>query len=415
MRTSLPFIIVVLCACDVAYGQNLDLTTKYASGENRGMAGVGIGSVLSAAAFDLDPSSLARAPSYFGSITELAAASKYDLNTTNSGIPSFLLDWGIGQLTIPEMTIGGSVGEGWGIGAGYVHKIAPLLQSQLRAITGSTMLNQKTSGSVDGFAFGLGGSVTDNVLCGVSIYWYHGTLTSDVQGDSHGADLDKSAFLKTKLQGWSLRGGMRYGFGPFVGGVVCETPVTLSVMTNSGFSNDGKYASLIPTQVPQTWQIPFSFGIGASYEDSAWTVALDVRTRSYQQSGIRVALYDLEGEPIWGSVTELRLGLRVYPFSKRDLPLMVGYGYLPQLYSSSTIVGKDVNNLLQVVSLEHTGRNITHLLTAGTSFRLPFGFFHAGLEYAKTQWTRLVSESTLKQQEYTEKKYVYYMTLEMLF
>lgn len=415
MRRALSGIVILVCTVGVSQGQNLDLIPKYASGGNRGMAGVGIGSVSPPSSFDLDPACLAHATQYFASFSELATASKYELNITNSGIASLLYDWGIGRLSIPEITLGGSIAEGWGIGVGYVHRISLLLQSKLRAVTGSTMLNQETGGGLDGYSVAVGGSFSDNMRFGVALYRYAGTMTSEVQGDFHGADLDKSAFLKTILRGWSVRGGVRYEFSPFVAGIVCESPASLSVAANSGFSNDGKYAPLIPAQLPESWQIPFSVGIGAAYEDSAWTVAVDVRSRNYQQSEMRVSLYDLEGAPSWGSITEVRLGLRVYPLSRRDMPLLLGYGYLPQLYSSSEIVGKDVNNQLEVVSLQHTGRNITHLFTAGTSLVLPFGLFHAGLEYTKTQWTMQISGSTVKQQEYTEKKYIYYMMLDVMF
>jgi hypothetical protein len=328
---------------------------------------------------------------------------RYTLFRQNIGNWAFDLGWNSAQYNFENILAAIPLTEKIGLGIGYMQKLNPFIENSGRAITGSSLINQVTDGTVYALTVASGVTITKNILLGISLVRYTGNVTSRLQGDNHGRELYKSAKLESALKGVNLNLGMIFKTENFSAGATFTPPFELTVGAQKQISEENSYASLFPDYDQAKWKMPWIGRIGfayAGYEN--WTFAFDLETHHYESSEVRLNLVEFGGAPNWKDSNILRAGIEFYPFRRPRWPVRLGYAYIPQLYASNKAIGEG-NNIL---SYENTKQNVKQLFTAGTTLSYTNFTLNFGLEYAWLKWHRDLQTLDSIVDDYKEKNYV---------
>jgi hypothetical protein len=384
-------------------GQNLDLLTHHASGKFRGMAGAGMAVVQGVSSVDLNPAGLAGTQHISISTSQSVKYYRYTLFRQNIGNWAFDLGWHSSQYNFENFLAAIPLNKKIGLGIGYIQKLNPFLENSRRAITGSSLINQVTDGSVYALTVASGVAITKNILLGISLTRYTGAVTSELQGDNHGRELYKSAQLASDLKGANLDISVIFKTEKFSAGVTFAPPFELTVDTQKQISADNSYAPLFPSYDRTKWKMPWIGRLGFAYTGYGnWTFAVDLETHHYESSEVRLNLVEFGGAPNWQDSNILRTGIEFYPFHRPRWPVRLGYAYIPQLYASNQAIGEGNN----VLSYENTKQNIKHLFAAGTTLSFSNFTLNLGLEYALLKWHRDLQTLDSIVDDYKEKNYV---------
>ncbi|MCI0691729.1 hypothetical protein L0337_06930 [candidate division KSB1 bacterium] len=401
MRLKSLFVILLL-NCQL-FAQNLDLLTHHASGKYRGMAGAGMAAVQGVSSVDFNPAGLAGTQHISFSTSQSTTYYRYALFRQNVDKWAFNLDWHSSQYNFENILAVIPLNKKIGLGIGYIQKLNPFLKNSRRAITGSSLINQVTDGSVYALTVASGVTISKNILLGISLARYTGTVTSKLQGDNHGRELFKSAQLESDLKGMNFDLGIIFKSEKFSAGVAFAPPFELTVDTQKQISEDNSYASLFPNYDQTKWKMPWIGRLGFAYTGyQNWTFAFDLETHHYESSEVRLNLVEFGGAPNWKDSNILRAGIEFYPFRRPHLPVRLGYAYIPQLYASNQAIGEG-NTIL---SYENTKQNIRHLFAAGTKLSYSNFILNLGLEYALLKWHRDLQTLDSIVDDYKEKNYV---------
>lgn len=400
---SLIFFIIFLLLRHPLNAQNLDLLTHHAAGKYRGMAGAGMAAVRGISAVDLNPAGLATTPHLSFSTAQSTTSYRYSLFRQNVGSWAFKVGWHSSQYNFENILAAIPLNNKIGLGIGYIQKLNPFLKNSRRAITGSSLINQAMDGSVYALTLASGVTITKNILLGVSLARYTGTVTSKLQGDNHGRELYKSARLESDLKGVNLDVGVIFKTEKFNVGVTLAPPFELAVDTQMQISADNSYAALFPNYDQIKWKMPWIGRLGFAYTgDANWIFALDLEAHHYDASEVRLNLVEFGGAPNWKDSNIVRAGIEFYPFRHLRWPVRLGYAYIPQLYASNQAVGEG-NNIL---SYENTKQNVKHLFSAGTTLAYANFALNLGLEFATLKWQRDLQTRESFVDDYKEKSYV---------
>ena len=394
--------VLVLALSFQLSAQNLDLLTHHVSGKYRGMAGAGMAAVKGVSAVDLNPAGLAGTEHIAFAVSQSTTYYRYSLFRQNVGNWAFNTVWHSSRYNFENLLAAVPLNKKIGLGIGYVQKLNPFLKNSRRAITGSSLINQVTGGSVYAVTVASGININKNILLGISLARYTGTVTSKLQGDNHGRELYKSAQLESDLQGVNLAFGVIFKTEKFSAGAAFAPPFELAVDAQKQISTDSSYAALFPNYDQAQWKMPWIGRLGFAYTEANWTFAFDVETHRYESSAVRLNLVEFGGAPNWKDSNIWRAGVEFYPFRRLRLPLRLGYASVPQLYASNIAVG-DANN---ISSYENTQQNIKQLWTAGTTLAYANFTLHLGLEYATLKWHRDLQTRDSIADDYQEKNYV---------
>jgi hypothetical protein len=395
-------------AC-TALGQNLDLTPELWSGRDRGMGGAGSALAQGTTTLDVNPAGL-------GSLDVITFATgheveyhHYSLLRENVGAWGFVDTWRASRFVPGYLVAVVPIRANLGIGVGYGTSVLPFVDNDRRAITGSSLFHQRTEGSINALSLAAGFRITDGLQVGMKVSRHSGSVTSSLQGDNHGRDVDQWARLESSVEGFGAQLGLLLRGSAFSVGGGVELPTSVTITTVESISPDRSYQSLFPPYDETNWKLPLSVTVGAAYlPDSLWSLVADVEFRKYSSSNVQWNMYEVGGTPTWKDVVVLRAGTEFHPFSPVMLPVRLGYAYIPQIYESIDARGV----AYQVTSYTNTGRNIKHLFTAGTSFSFSFLDLAVSLEYSVLTWHRELHDVTTVLDDYTEKRVGVFLEIE---
>jgi hypothetical protein len=397
----LPAPLVVTFLAWTALGQNLDLTPESWSGRNRGLGGAGSALAQGASALNVNPAGLGSLDAIAFSTGHEAEYHCYSLLRENVGDWGFVNDWSATRFAPEYVTAVVPIREHLGVGVGYGTSILPFVDNDRLAITGSSLFHQRTDGSVNALSIAGGFRIAGGLQAGAMLCRYSGTVTSSLQGDNHGRDVDKWARLKSSVEGWGAQWGLLLSWSVFSVAGRVTLPNSLTITTTKSISPDRSYESLFPPYDETTWKLPLIVTVGAECSpDSLWTLVGDVEFRKYSSSDVQWNMYEAGGMPTWKDVVVLRVGTEFHPFSPVTLPVRVGYAYIPQIYESIDAQG----TAYQVTSYTNTGRNTKHFFTAGTSCSFSNIDLAVSLEYSILTWHRDLHDVTTVLDDYTEKR-----------
>lgn len=393
------------------YSQNLDLLTIQAAGKHRGMAGAGIGIADGISMFDLNPAGLANSRYVSFSTSQSFHYYTYSLFRVNSGSGSGVLDipWNGSRYNFENLLVVAPIRENFGVGIGYIQKLNPFLKNSARAITGSSLINQRTSGSVYAITAAVGAKLGGNFSLGMALARYDGSIISKLRGDNHGRELDKAASLQSDLQGNRVQIGATFSFSKISAGLVWESPTELRVVTQRESSADSSYKSFFPNYTRTQWKLPMIIRGGLAYTGlKNCVVAIDFERHQYEKSNVQLTLYEFGRPPNWNKVNILRIGIECLLSQRLNLPLRLGYARIPQVYASNS--ASSVLNNPALVSHD-TQQNIARLLTVGTTIALAKMRLHTGVEYKKLDWHRDVQTTVKISDDYSERNYAVFVEL----
>lgn len=354
--------------------------------------------------FDINPAVLTN---YFSTNISLAANfnyNNYNLLRISEQVGGTTWDWGSSKLTFEQASVVYPLNKIFSIGVGIFQKLEPQLVNKKRAITFSDLFSQETKGGVYSAAFSAGIKIIKEISLGISVYNYFGNIESKVIGDNHGYDIDKWAYLESKLSGINFRGGMLILKDNWSVGLVFETPFNMNVIANSDISSDSYFKSLLPEYDQSKLNMPWILGVGFSFNGyENWLFEIDVETRQYKKSEVKFNLYEFGGLPVWETTNIFRVGVQYFDKEELNIPVRVGYAYIPQLYYSNNSVGVSNN----IISYNNTSRNIKNVFTMGTAVKFSFVKVNLNLEYSIVKWDRTLAVPFTITDEYGEKDFIF--------
>jgi hypothetical protein len=168
------------------HAQNTDLSFTPASGKFRGLASAGTSAANGVEALDLNPAGLAGTRRVALSIAGSTASYQYSLFRQNVGNWAFEVDWQKSQSAFDHIGAAFAISNRLGFGIGYFRKINPFTDNDWRAITGSSLFHQTTSGGVYALRLAAGLKFTEHIMAGIRLSKHSGTITSPIRGDNHG-------------------------------------------------------------------------------------------------------------------------------------------------------------------------------------------------------------------------------------
>lgn len=407
MRNQTGLLLAIFLLGHPLYSQNLDLLTIQAAGKYRGMAGAGIADGVSA--FDLNPAGLATTRYASFAVSQSFHYYTYSLLRVNSGGGVLDIPWNDARYNFENLLITAPVRKNAGVGIGYVQKLNPFLKNSARAITGSGLINQLTSGNVHALTVTFGIKFVESFSLGVALARYDGSISSKLRGDNHGRELDKSASLQSDLNGNHVQIGAIFNFSKISAGLVWELPTELEVSTLRESSVDSSYKNFFPDYTQTRWKLPTIIRGGLAYTGlKNCLVAIDFERHQCEKSNVQLNLYEFGRPPNWKDINIFRMGIECLLSQRLNLPLRLGYARIPQLYASNS-AGNVLNNPALVSN--DTQQNIARLLTVGTTISISKMRLNAGVEYKKLGWHR-DSQTTMKiSDDYTERDYAVFAEL----
>ncbi|RKY83386.1 hypothetical protein DRQ09_10145 [candidate division KSB1 bacterium] len=261
------------------------------------------------------------------------------------------------------------------------------------------MFHHNTYGSVYALTLSSGFKLKNNILIGINFYRYSGIITSKIKGDNHGRDSDKWASLENSLNGMNFRIGLIFKRKKINLGFILESPYKMNVKVKKSISEIRTFEYLFPNYNQTKWNMPLIIGAGICFKGyKNWKFNLDLEKQQYKKSDVKLCLYEFGGEPNWKDIFIIRTGIELYPFKWKNLPIRIGYAYLPQLYASNISEGKDN----RVLSYKDTEQNIKHLFTTGTTVKFSKFYLNIGLEYSFLKWRRDYNTYIFVKDDYTE-------------
>jgi hypothetical protein len=373
------------------------------------MANAGMAGVSDIVAIDFNPAGLASQHRISFSVASSSAYHRYSLFRQNVGNWAFDEGWNESRFSFDHAGAGVRLGERLSFGVGYFRKIDPFTDNDRRAITGSSLFHQTTSGGIEALIIGSSIKLSEHFMTGASLHFNSGTITSQIRGDDHGRETHKWAVLQNDIDGVNGQFGVIFKMQKFSAGITVSTASGLNAEANTQISENRDYESLFPAYDRTTWKLPLIVGVGFAYTGyKNWLFAFDFETQRFEESNLQLNLYEFGGQPNWKCINIFRAGVEVYPFKSASVPLRLGYSYTPQLYASNNSVG--VQNT--VLEYDETKQNVKHLFAAGTTLSHANFSFHLGFEYAILQWHRDWQTSMVILDDYTEKKYNIFGVLE---
>lgn len=400
-RMSAIFVALFFLLSEKLAAQNADLLLHSAFGQYRAMAGAGSALASDHAALAMNPAGLAHARGASFALAANASSYSFSLLRRNSNGTAFDLNWSEPSTAVDYASIHLATGKRWGFAAGYLRKLDPFVDNNRRAITGSVLFHQSTSGGVYALAFAAGYKLNARFSLGAALHHNNGTITSKIDGDNHGRDADKHAQLESTLAGFSMQTALMFAAQKFRAAVRMATPTNLEVKTRSEITADNSYVIYLPSYAQIDFELPLVLGLGAAYIVSdRLTLALDFETQRFRSSPLQFNLYEFGGKPNWRDANLLRVGFEVLPFKTANVPVRFGYARLPQLYASNNSRGEQ-NSIL---SYSDTEQNVQHLFAAGTTLRLQRFALSLGLEYGYLKWHRDLQTTTTVRDDYREIK-----------
>ena len=368
------------------------------------MGGTGLATNNDNSSFDINPAVLTN---YFSTNISLATNFNYysyNLLRISDQVGGTTWDWGNSKLTFEQASVVYPLNKIFSIGVGIFQKLEPQLVNKKRAITFSDLFSQETKGGVYSAAFSAGIKIIKEISLGISVYNYFGNIESKVIGDNHGYDIDKWAYLESKLSGINFRGGMLILKDNWSVGLVFETPFNMNVIANSDISSDSYFKSLLPEYDQSKLNMPWILGVGFSFNGyENWLFEIDVETRQYKKSEVKFNLYEFGGLPVWETTNIFRVGVQYFDKEELNIPVRVGYAYIPQLYYSNNSVGVSNN----IISYNNTSRNIKNVFTMGTAVKFSFVKVNLNLEYSIVKWDRTLVVPFTITDEYSEKDFIF--------
>lgn len=384
--------------------QNLDLHSKYFSGKYYGMAGVGAGISGGVNTMDINPGSgFVNNTTY--SISYNINIFSYDLSRTNADLFGiYEYDWKRIWHNPGNISVAFPVNDKTCVGVGIIRKLNPYIQNESRALTMSKLFEQETTGGL--YALMLSGvyRLNEKLSTGINLYGYYGQSRSEINGDVHGADLDKWAILKNDLSGMNFRLGLLYSTENYNIGLVYETVYKLIVRPNRNLSEDKKYEYLLPLENKYKWKRPSVFRAGFSYKGIKNALfSFDIESRPYSNTDISLNVWEYAGLPDWQNIWMIRTGIESFPFKNKNIPFRIGYGYIPQLYSSNNSYGVAYT----IDYYENINRINKQMITTGFSFPLDKIIVNIGISYGFFKWNRKI-QTLMTVEEYYKEKNIFF-------
>ncbi|MEK7727007.1 MAG: hypothetical protein AAB354_01275 [candidate division KSB1 bacterium] len=391
------------------HAQNSDMLVRTTLGKYRGMASAGLALANEASALAANPAGLTYARGVTLALSADAAIHSYSLLRRNSNGTAFDLNAQKTSAYFDDAAIALAFGSRFGFGLGYFRKLTPYLDNDRRAITGSVLFHQTTSGSIHALSLASGFKLSERIRLGAALDYNSGTITSAIRGDNHGRETYKWARLENDFSGLSFQASALLHTARLRVALRAATPSKLKVQTRTAISEDRDYAVYFPAYQQLDFALPTSIGLGVAFTGNArWTWAADFETQRFQASPLQVHLYEFGGAPNWKNANVFRLGLEWLPFKNANLPLRFGYAHLPQLYASNQ-AGGEHNNLVRYVD---TKQNRRHLLALGTSLALRELIWSFGVEYSFLKWHRELQLANSVLDDFREVQYAIFSTLE---
>ncbi|KPL04327.1 MAG: hypothetical protein AMJ90_01085 [candidate division Zixibacteria bacterium SM23_73_2] len=239
-------------------------------------------------------------------------------------------------------------------------------------------LEEEMDGGLDKFSLALAGNPIADLSLGLAVNIYTGGYTLEakqpgfvlVEGESDTMYLDLKPSVEADYSGFNLTLSAMYQFQNLrVGGVV-KTPYTLKEKQDIKLEWDERVWNEVdkkweinpnrtstrglfyPIEYRQKWEMPLSWGIGASYLIQNLTLAGDIEMTQYSKTELSYpqspnysegdfnppidpSLPDRTVKLLWEDVAQFRLGAE-YLFSTEygKIPLRVGYRNDPKPYTS---------------------------------------------------------------------------------
>jgi len=414
LKTLSILIFFFLLPCHNLTGQIIDLGALNFSGKYQTMGGAGIGIVKGISSIDLNPAGLAGTEKLSFLVSQNYKYYKYDLlrggdgsifNKNRSAMP---FEWNKKVYDFRNLSIAYPVTPNLSLGIGFIQKLNPFIYNRQRALTWSGLFHHDLFGSVYALVVSSGYKIQENLYAGISFYNYAGIIHSTIKGDNHLKDRNKWANLDNDLSGMNFRAGMQYIRGKISTGLVFETPYTMTVKTEKDMSPEGLYQRFLPLYDQAEWEMPWIIGFGFAFTgNEKWTFTLDLESRHYKESDVRLNLFEYAIGPNWKDPLILRTGLELFPWKWRNLPLRMGYAYIPQLYATDVTMSTDKN----LNDNSGSGQVVKHLVSAGTGFSFSQFTLDIGCEYYFLNWNRTFHTTITVEDDYRETDIILFMTL----
>lgn len=391
------------------HAQNADLLFRAPLGKYRGMANAGLALATGAPALAANPAGLAHTRGVTTALSAEATLHAYSLLRRNSKGTAFDLNAEQTRKDFDGAALAFSLGSRFGLGLGYYRKLTPYLFNDRRAITGSVLFHQTTSGSMYALTLASGFKLSERVSMGAALDYNSGVITSAIRGDNHGRESHQWARLESELSGLSFQASASYNAARFRAAVRAGTPSSLQVRARTAISPDQNYAVYFPPYQQLDFELPTVIGAGLAFSGNhRWTLALDFETQRFKATPLQLHLYEFGGAPNWKNANVLRLGFEFEPLRNRAFPLRLGYAYLPQLYASNQAVGEQN----KVVSYNDAEQNLRHLFALGTTFTVGEVAWSLGLEYSFLKWHRELQAANTVLDDFREARYAIFSTFE---
>ena len=398
-------IFILILFTNKSSAQNLDFGFINSSGKYRSMAGAGIGMIEGISAIDLNPGGLIDTHHKSISLSQSVDYYSYNLYRLNENVGAVNFDWDITKYNIDNILIALPIKKNIVLGMGCLQKTKSYTVNNKRALTWSHLFNQTTRGNIYALTFSSSYRINNKLSVGISFYKYLGTITSKVRGENHGNDTSKWATLKNKFSGINCKVGLIFKTKQFRTGLIIEAPGKLNVNADKSISKDKSYNSLLPNYDHLKYEMPLILGVGFAYtgfKDILFT--MDFETRQYKKSDLQINLFEFGGRPNWENMNIFRLGTELFPFNvKKNLPLRLGYGYIPQLYASNNSTGYGNDNYEYIDS----DQNVKHLLTIGTTLKFQNFLINLSFEHTILHWHRNLNSTWYVKDDYSEKIFIF--------
>lgn len=402
MKTILSLLFtIIIFSVQALRAQNTDLLASHVSGKQRGMAGAGIALANGVAAVDFNPAGVANTTRVSFATTLSTTSHRYSLFRQNVDQWAFEVKWNKSNSAVDNIGAAFPASRRLSLGLGYFRKINPFTDNDQRAITGSSLLHQTTSGGVYALTLAAGLKITGYLMAGIAFSKNFGTITSRIRGDNHGRETHKSAVLESDLDGMNARIGAMVTTKKISAGITVSSPARLQVETHTQISENREYEAFFPDYERLDWKLPMIVGVGFAYTGYRdWTFALDFESHRFEKSEVQLNLYEFGGRPNWKTANVLRAGIEFYPFHRKRLPLRLGYARLPQLYASNRVT--EAPKGIQAVDAK---QNVKHRFAAGTTLAFANFALNLGAEYSFLAWHRQLQTGATILDDYREKAY----------
>ncbi len=303
----------------------------------------------------------------------------------------------------PNFIIKTQISNQIGIGIGYVDYISPFLINSKRAITWSTLYNQKTSGAIYGLIASIGYSYNSYTSFGINLTKYNGEIESVIHGDNHSNDKDKWLIQNSILSGWNMQIGMQRNFRKLDLGFSISLPLNLNTNIKYDISSDSVYIQLIPKETNPSLHFPLNVSAGFAYTYSnSWQFLLDVKTYRVTESNLKLIIFEYGGKVSWRDGIGFNTGT-IYTFhNKSKIPIKCGYANRPQMYTSIT----SSSSGSRIVKYKNEKINRRHIFSFGSEIKKTNLTIDYGVKYSFLKWYRNNDISGFKiEDEYLEKQY----------